>query len=97
VPIVGGCAIIGPHARPALHFRFPARWHPDYAGLETAPDAAVEAFAKSLKEVFRPFKTDSTPNEAITEQEVIVKVLGLLERRAKGREAGPWRAARLMG
>lgn len=39
------------------------------------PEAQLDAFVDALRSVYRPFSTSSTLNEAITESEIIVKVL----------------------
>lgn len=42
-------------------------------------ERAVAAFVAQLRAVFRPYSVDSVLNEAITEDEIILKVLGLLD------------------
>jgi len=42
-------------------------------------DSAVTAFVAQLRAVFRPYSGESVLNEAITEDEIILKVLGLLD------------------
>lgn len=42
-------------------------------------DSNVAAFVAHLQTVFRPYSVDSVLNEAITEDEIILKVLGLLD------------------
>lgn len=41
-------------------------------------DATVDAFAQALRGVYQPFTASSRPNEATTEQEIILKVLAQL-------------------
>src|SRR6266545_1935279 len=41
-------------------------------------DAAVDAYIQALRGVYQPFSASSAPNEATTEQEVILKVLAQL-------------------
>src|SRR3989338_6329489 len=41
-------------------------------------DASLDAFVKALRAVYQPFSASSRPNEATTEQEIIVKALGQL-------------------
>ncbi len=54
-------------------------------GIRTTPvwtaldDTALDAFAKQLRVVYSPYTTDTVLNEAITEDEIIVKVLALLD------------------
>lgn len=49
---------------------------PVWAALD---DAALDAFAGQLRAVYAPYATESVLNEAITEDEIIVKVLALLD------------------
>jgi hypothetical protein len=54
-------------------------------GIRTTPvwtaldEATFDAFAKQLRAVYGPYTTASVLNEAITEDEIIVKVLALLD------------------
>jgi hypothetical protein len=41
-------------------------------------DASIDALVQSLKSIYQPFSANSRPNEATTEQEIIVKVLAQL-------------------
>ncbi len=42
------------------------------------PDSALDAFVDALRLVYSPFDSGSEINEAVTEDEIIVKTLGLL-------------------
>ncbi|MGP1667088.1 MAG: hypothetical protein ACTS5I_14535, partial [Rhodanobacter sp.] len=42
-------------------------------------EGAVAAFVAQLRAVFRPYSVDNVLNEAITEDEIILKILGLLD------------------
>lgn len=41
-------------------------------------DTDLDVFLVALRRIYQPYKADSRPNEATTEQEIIDKVLGLL-------------------
>lgn len=45
---------------------------------EALPDSELDAFAARLRAIYSPFDAGSTLNEASTEQEIILKVLGAL-------------------